>query len=188
MTEPTITCPSCSTEIRVTEFSAAPLIRATREEYETRIARKDAEMKRREEDINARLAAIEKARQSIEEQVAERLEAGRRDVAAEEARKAKAAFAHDLQSKAKEVSDLQELLGQRDEKLEEAQTQQADLMRKQRELDDARRELDLTVEKKVNNSLAGSDKRRKSKRRRAWGSKSQRKSSKSLQCSVRSKI
>jgi len=155
MTEPTITCPSCSTEIRVTESLAAPLVRATREEYETRIARKDAEMKRREEDINARLAAIEKARQSIEQQVAERLEAGRRDVAAEEARKAKAALAHDLQSKAKEVSDLQELLGQRDEKLKEAQTQQADLMRKQRELDDARRELDLTVEKKVNDSLAG---------------------------------
>jgi hypothetical protein len=37
MTEPTITCPSCSTEITPTESLAAPLIRATREEYEARI-------------------------------------------------------------------------------------------------------------------------------------------------------
>jgi hypothetical protein len=154
MTEPTITCPSCSTEIHLTESLAAPLLRATREEYEARIARKDAEVTRREAEIKSQLAAIDKERQSIEQEVAERLEAARREIAAEEARKAKAATANDLQSKAKEVSDLQELLSQRDAKLKEAQKQQAEVMRKQRELDDARRELDLTVEKRVNGSLA----------------------------------
>ena len=50
MTEPTITCPSCSTEIKLTESLAAPLIRATREEYEAKIARKDAELTRREDE------------------------------------------------------------------------------------------------------------------------------------------
>jgi hypothetical protein len=39
-------------------------------------------------------------------------------------------------------------------KLAEAQQAQADVLRKQRELDDARRELDLNVEKKVQESLA----------------------------------
>src|SRR5215831_9171588 len=101
MAEPTITCPSCSAEIRVTESLAAPLIQATREEYEARIARKDAEVTRREADIKVKLAAIDKDRQSIEQQVAEKLEAGRRAIAAEEARKAKAAAAVDLQSKVK---------------------------------------------------------------------------------------
>lgn len=154
MTEPTITCPSCSTEIRLTESLAAPLIRATREEYEARIARKDAEVKRREADIEAQLAAIEKDRQAIDQQVVEKLEAERSVIAAAEARKAKAAVSSDLQSKSKEVSDLRELLAQRDGKLKEAQQQQAELMRKQRELDDARREVDLTVEKRVQGSLA----------------------------------
>jgi hypothetical protein len=37
--------------------------------------------------------------------------------------------------------------------LAEAQKTQLDLLRKQRELDDAKRELDLTVEKKVQESL-----------------------------------
>jgi len=41
----------------------------------------------------------------------------------------------------------------RDEKLAEAQKVQADLLRKQRELDDAKRELDLTVEKRVQEGL-----------------------------------
>ena len=43
---------------------------------------------------------------------------------------------------------------QRDKKLAEAQKVQADLLRKQRELDDAKRELDLTVEKRVQEGLA----------------------------------
>jgi hypothetical protein len=67
--------------------------------------------------------------------------------------RAKAVAAADLQSKAKEVSDLQEHLAQQSEKLKEAQKEQAGLMRKQRALDDARRELDLTIEKRVQESL-----------------------------------
>jgi len=149
MTEPTITCPSCSTEIKLTESLAAPLIRATREEYEAKIARKDAELSKRETELKAQFEAVEQARQSIDEQVLEKLKAGRAVIAAEEAKKANAAVAADLQSKSKEVTDLQELLAQRDEKLGEAQKEQATLLRKQRELHDAKRELDLTVEKRV---------------------------------------
>jgi hypothetical protein len=33
MTEPTILCPNCKTEIRLTESLAAPLIDATRSQY-----------------------------------------------------------------------------------------------------------------------------------------------------------
>jgi hypothetical protein len=153
MTEPTITCPSCSTEIKLTESLAAPLIRATREEYETKIARKEADVSRREADVKARLAAIEQAEQSIDEQVAERLKEGRAAIAVEESKKARVAAAAELQSKAKELSDLKELLAQQDAKLKEAQETQAELLRKQRELDDAKRELDLTVEKRVQASL-----------------------------------
>jgi hypothetical protein len=42
---------------------------------------------------------------------------------------------------------------QRDGKLAEAQKAQANLLKKQRELDDAKRELDLTVEKRIQESL-----------------------------------
>jgi hypothetical protein len=48
---------------------------------------------------------------------------------------------------------LQHVLQERDEKLAEAQKAHAELIRKQRELDDARRELDLTIEKRVQADL-----------------------------------
>ena len=46
-----------------------------------------------------------------------------------------------------------EVLKQRDAKLAEAQQAQADLIRKQRELDDAKREMDLTIQKQVQAEL-----------------------------------
>jgi hypothetical protein len=46
---------------------------------------------------------------------------------------------------AKEVCDLQQVLAERDSRLAEAQKAQAAFVRKQRELDDAKREQELTV-------------------------------------------
>ena len=86
MTEPTITCPSCSTDIKLTESLAAPLIRATREEYEAKLSRKEADVSKREAALRTELEQVEQARRSIEDQVAERLKAARTAIAAEEAR------------------------------------------------------------------------------------------------------
>ena len=154
MTEPTITCPTCKTEIKLTESLAAPLIELTRREYEQRLAQKDADIARREVSIREREEAVSKAREGIEDQLAEKLRAARITIAAEEGKKAKLALATDLDQKTKEITELQEVLTQRDAKLAEAQQAQADLIRKQRELDDAKRELDLTVEKRVQEGLA----------------------------------
>ena len=101
MTEPMITCPNCKTEIKLTESLAAPLIELTRREFEQRLAQKDT-------DIEGRI------RQE------------RAKIAAEEARKAKLAVATDLEQKAREVTDLEEVLKQRDTKLAEAQKAQAE--------------------------------------------------------------
>ena len=152
-TEPTITCPNCSTEIKLTESLAAPLIQTVRKEYETRIAQKELDVTRREAEVRAQQEAIKDAQKAIDQKVAERIKTERAAIAGEEARKAKQAAALDLESKTKEVGDLQEVLRQRDEKLKEAQQAQADLIRKQRELDDAKRELELTVEKRVQASV-----------------------------------
>ena len=77
----------------------------------------------------------------------------RQQIAAEEAEKAQLLVAADLDRKAKEVADLHLVLRERDNKLAEAQNAQVELIRKQRELDDAKREVELTVEKRVQASL-----------------------------------
>ncbi|MCK6483330.1 MAG: DUF2130 domain-containing protein [Phycisphaerae bacterium] len=153
MTEPTIICPSCKTEIKLTESLAAPLIESTRRQYEQRIAQKDADIRKREEAVKTEQAGIARAKESIDEQVAARLKTERATIAAEEAKKAKLAFSTDLDQKARELAGLQEVIKQKDAKLTEAQKAQAELIRKQRELDDARREMDLTIEKRVQESL-----------------------------------
>jgi hypothetical protein len=72
MNEPTITCPHCKAEIRLTESLAAPLIRATRAQYEKKIAEKEAEVARRESAIRAQRAELARAVESIEQQVTTR--------------------------------------------------------------------------------------------------------------------
>ena len=153
MNEPTIICPNCKSEIRLTESLAAPLIEATRRQFEHTIAEKEQQVAKREAAICKQKTAIEKARGAIDEQVSEKLKAEREKIIAKEAKKARLIFEIDIERKTKEVADLQEVLKDRDIKLAEAQKTQVDLLRKQRELDDAKRELDLTVEKKVQESL-----------------------------------
>ena len=153
MTEPTITCPKCKTEIKLTESLAAPLVESMRRDYDRQLAQKDVDMAARDKQLREREAALTKAKDSLDLQVAERVQQERGKIAADEAKKARLALSNDLNQKAKEVADLQEILRQQDVKLTEAQKVQADLLKKQRELDDARRELELTIEKRVQGSL-----------------------------------
>lgn len=153
MTEPTITCPSCSTEIKLTESLAAPLLLATRKELEAKIAAKDADIAKREDAIKAQQKALEDQRKAIDEQVAEKLKGERTAIAAEEARKAKIAVSDDIDAKARELAELQQVLKDKNDKLAEAQKTQAELIKKERDLDDAKRELELTVQKRIQEGL-----------------------------------
>ncbi|MBE0537369.1 MAG: DUF2130 domain-containing protein [Phycisphaerae bacterium] len=162
MTEPTITCPKCKTEIRLTESLAAPLIESTRHECDKLLAQKDADIAQYERSLREREQALAKAREAIDDQVAEKVSQERAVIVADEARKAKLALATDIEQKTREIADLQGVLKERDDKLAEAQKAQAGLIRKQRELDDAKRELDLTIEKRIQAGLeATRDKARK---------------------------
>lgn len=157
MTEPTIICPNCKTEIRLTESLAAPLIAATRQQFEQQLAQKDEDIAKREQGIRDKEKQIAEAKRTLDDQVADQvaaqLKTERAHVVAEESKKAKQAAATELEGKARELADLQEVLKSRDEKLAEAQKAQAELIKKQRELDDAKRELELTVEKRVQDGL-----------------------------------
>jgi hypothetical protein len=157
MTEPTITCPSCKTEIRLTESLAAPLLEATRKQFEQQLAQKDSDIAQREQATREKEKQLIEAKNKLDEQVAdkvaEQLKQDRIRIASEESKKAKQAAAIDLEQKSRELADLQEVLQQNNEKLAEAQKAQADLIKKQRELDDARRELELTIEKRVQDGL-----------------------------------
>ena len=157
MTEPTITCPNCQTKILLTESLAAPLVAATKQHFEAQLSQKDAEIAKREQTVRDREKQLAESKRAIDQQVAEQVAAQLKTahprVVAEEAKKARQIVATEMQNKARELADLQEILKVRDEKLAEAQKAQAELLKKERQLDDAKRELELTVEKRVHDSL-----------------------------------
>jgi hypothetical protein len=128
MAEPTIVCPNCKTEIKLTESLAAPLLEATRRDFEQRIKQKDVDLAAKLKDEGAKIAI-------------------------EEARKAKLALASELDQRTRAVAELENALKENNAKLAEAQKAQADLLRKQRDLDTKLREADLTVEKRVQEGL-----------------------------------
>ena len=157
MTEPTITCPNCKTDIKLTESLAAPLIAATRQQFEQQLAQKDSDIAKREQAMRDKEKQLVEEKHKLDDQVADQvaaqLKAERARIIVEESKKAKLASAAELENKVRELGDLQEVLKARDEKLAEAQKAQVELIKKQRELDDAKRELDLTVEKRVQEGL-----------------------------------
>lgn len=157
MTEPTIKCPNCKTEIPLTESLAAPLIEATRKQFELKISEKDAEIERREEGVRDKEKQVAESKRTLDEQVANQvstqLKMERARILQEESLKAKQASAAELEGKTRQLLELQEVLKSRDEKLAEAQKAQADIIKKQRELDDEKRELELTVEKRIQDGL-----------------------------------
>jgi hypothetical protein len=153
MNEPVIFCPKCREEIKLTESLAAPLLEAVRQQYDAKLARQESEVGKREVAIREAQLAVAKAQKSVDEQVAAKLTQERETIVAQEARKARLLFSADIDRTEKEVLELQEALKIKDNKLAEAQKAQAQLIRKERELDDAKREMDLTIEKRVQESL-----------------------------------
>lgn len=146
MSEPTVICPKCKSEIKLTESLAAPIVESVRLDYQSRLAQKDADIAKREE-------ALARAKEGFEAQIADRVRKERAAITAEESKKAHLAIGGELEQRSKELADLHLLLKQRDAKLAEAHKAQAELVRKERELEDAKREAELTVERKVQELL-----------------------------------
>ena len=153
--EPTLHCPNCNHEIRLTELLAAPLLAETRQRFQQQLASKDAEIERKTEALRLEREQVSKDREQIEDQVAKRLTAERAQLVATESKKAREAAAAELQAKEAEAAELRATLLTNNAKLAEAQKQQAELMRQQRALEEEKREIDLTIEKRVQASISG---------------------------------
>ncbi len=154
MQEPIIECPNCGTEIKLTDSLAGPLLAATRDEYEDKLKDQRLKFKTREEAINSKEKELEAAQQTLDQKLKDQLKAAREEISVEEKRKAQVISAAEIEAKSNEVIELEGVLKQSNVKLAEAQMAQAALLKKERQLEDQKRELELTVEKRVQQSVA----------------------------------
>ena len=129
-------------------------IAKTRRQFEQQMAQKDADFAKREVSLRKSQKALAKAREAIDDEVAKRLQIERESITESEKKKARIALAADLKQRDRLLAELQGNLDANNAKLAEAQQAQADVLRKSRELDDAKREIDLSVQRKVQESLA----------------------------------
>ena len=104
--QPTAACPKCGAAVPLTEALAAPLLEATRAEYETKLRTQRDDFERQQQELGRRERAAEEARQQLERREAElkrkadeaRAEIGtqRAQLAAEVARQTEAAVTKQL--------------------------------------------------------------------------------------------
>ena len=153
-TEPLIFCPKCNTSIKLTELLAAPLIAKTRKQIKHQLAEREREFVKREVILRASQKAIARAQHTIDAKIAEKLRTERTAIAQSETAKARLALKKEMEQRDALLSHLQNNLKMNNAKLAEAQQARAEVIRKTRELDDARRELDLSIEKRVQELLA----------------------------------
>jgi len=153
MAEATVVCPKCKHEFAITEAVTASIELKLQAKYVEEAAKREKAIVAREQSLAASQAAIAKAQAGIDEQVAAKLQTERTTIATEEAKKARLALESDLTGKERMITQLGETINTMNAKLGDAQKAQADLLRKQRELDDAKREVELTVEKRVQESI-----------------------------------
>jgi hypothetical protein len=127
--DPRITCPKCGAEIALTDSLAGPLVAATRAEYEERLRQQD-------EAVAEREAMVAQKTRDLNTLVNERVQQARR-AADEEAR----------QNVEIETTKLRQDLAT-------AQQAQAEALKKERDLESRERALELTVQTRINQSLA----------------------------------
>ena len=142
VTEQVVVCPNCRYEIKLTEAISAPIVERLRKQFEADARKKGEELARREQALTEKTAEIEKAKETIDAQVAERLKAERRRVAKEEARKASEALAT-------EMTDLRQQLDDKASKLDEAQKNELELRKQRRDLEERKKQMQLEIERKL---------------------------------------
>lgn len=153
MTEPTIRCPSCSTDIKLTESLAGPLVEQTRKAFAEQLAAKDQLVAKAQAEAAATKQSVDRERLELETNLAKRVDEARKQIAADEAERAKRHMAADLEGKDQALAELTALLKTRDEKLKASQAVEVQMLKTQRELDEKLREADLAVQRQVNEGL-----------------------------------
>jgi len=140
--EPTITCPNCKTEIKLTESLAAPLVASTRRQYEQQLSDKETEISQRE-------GAIAKAQKSIDEQIETRLATERAAIVAVEAKKARDAVSDEIAQAQQEKTTAEELLQDRNTKLLAAQKTELELRKERQQLQDEKDQFELNKQRAI---------------------------------------
>jgi len=163
-TEPALICPKCGESIKLTESLAAPLVAATRAQYEQQLADQaktfatEKKALTTQQEANERRAAEleaaarkqqQEVAQAVQDGIAKQLVGERRKIAEQESVRARQQVEDELKTE-RDAANLQtERIQTLTQKLTLAQQAESGLLKKQQALEDKERELDLTLQKGI---------------------------------------
>lgn len=141
-----IKCPECGKLIPITETLQHQLTESVRKEYEEKFSVQEDAFSEREKKITARAKELDDKEEGIEKRVEKSLKVElekQKIVLTQEARKAAE------ESLAVEIQDLREDVKAKDKKLEESRETELTLRRRERELEERAKDMDIEVARKM---------------------------------------
>ncbi len=142
MTEQAIKCPSCGSNIPLTETLANQAKESVRKEFEALAAARDNEIKRREEELDRRRDEIEASKRAVAEIVEKRLSSEKLRLSQEAEKKAR-------ETVIVELNDLKAEKAEKDRLLSIARDAELEHRKKSRELEERQRTLELEMTRKI---------------------------------------
>jgi hypothetical protein len=163
-TEPALICPKCGESIKLTESLAAPLVAATRAQYEQRLAdqaktfQAEKQLIVRQQEANEKRAAeLEAAARKQEHAIAQAVQDGitkqlageRKKIAEQESARARLHVEDELKAEREAVALQKERTQDLERKLTLARAAETGLLKKQQQLEDKERELERDLQKGI---------------------------------------
>jgi hypothetical protein len=143
----TIVCTNCGNQIEVSAALSAQLREHLRKEYEAEARRKESELANREKALRQEAQKVSELQLSLEQAVLDRLAQERDRLRQEEASKAR-------ESMGLELADLNAQLTETKTKLGHAQQAELQLRKERREVEEEKRALELTVNRRLDEERA----------------------------------
>lgn len=154
MNEPSITCPQCKSEVKLTESLAAPLVKQTEERYRRMMEERQKDLEGERDKLRAREASLQKAQEDLDTTLRQRLAQERRAIADEEQKKARASLQADLDAAKQEKDVVQTELDASRKKLLDARALELQLRQERQSLKEAQDQFELDKQRAIDEAKA----------------------------------
>src|ERR1039458_5215850 len=140
MAQGTITCPSCGNAFELSDALTHQIRDRLKTELQADVVKREAEAKRKLDEVKAKEDALAKARDALNEEVEKQLKQKLGEAEAKAAKKVEGKFTDQLK-------ELQDVLKEKDDSIKTFRENELELRKKQRELEKAKEEAELEIQR-----------------------------------------
>jgi hypothetical protein len=147
MDQGTITCPHCGQSFELSDALTHQIREHLKVELQAELVKREADAKRRSEELKAREEALAKAREGLNDEVEKQLKQKLAEAEARAAKKVEGRFADQLK-------EMQEAMREKDESLKTFRQNELELRKQKQALEKEKEEFDLKLQRKLDEERA----------------------------------